>query len=78
MRKIFFTGCTHFGHSPIIGYCNRPFNTLQEMDDELIYNWNIVVDKSDIVYLLGDFAFKNWVQYSSSPMKEGCLGLFPN
>lgn len=64
MRKIYFTGCTHFGHSKIIGYCNRPFNTLQEMDDELVHNWNITVDKNDLVYLLGDFAWRNWQQYA--------------
>lgn len=65
MRKIFFTGCLHFGHSKIIGYCNRPFNTLQEMDDELIHNWNITINKNDIIYVLGDFAWKHWDKYAN-------------
>jgi calcineurin-like phosphoesterase family protein len=47
---------THFGHSHIIDYANRPFSCVAKMDDEMIHNWNSVVTTSDQVLFLGDFA----------------------
>ena len=56
--KVFFTGCTHYGHANIIRLCNRPFASVEEMDEALIENHNKVVGKDDMVYHHGDFAFK--------------------
>ena len=55
--EIFFVSDTHFGHTNIIKYCNRPFNNTDEMDKALINNWNAKVPKDGIVYHLGDFAW---------------------
>ncbi len=55
--KIFFTSDTHFFHTNIIKFCNRPFNSVEEMNETLINNWNSVVGKNDIVFHLGDFGF---------------------
>lgn len=55
--EIFFVSDTHFGHTNIIKYCNRPFNNVDEMDEALINNWNAKVPKDGIVYHLGDFAW---------------------
>ena len=56
-NKIFFTSDSHFGHSNIIKYCNRPFSSIEEHDEELIKRWNEKIGKYDIVFHLGDFAF---------------------
>lgn len=55
MSNIFITSDTHFYHTNIIKYCNRPFESVEEMNEKLIENWNNVVNKYDTVYHLGDF-----------------------
>lgn len=59
----FFVADTHFGHPNIIRHCSRPFSCVEEMDETLIDNWNAVVHPNDIVYHLGDFAWKNISDY---------------
>ena len=55
--NIWFTSDTHFGHRNILKFCNRPWDTVEEMDAALIENWNRVVKPEDIVFHLGDFAY---------------------
>jgi len=55
--KIFFTSDTHFSHSNIIKFCDRPFSDVNEMNTALINNWNKVVPEDGIVFHLGDFAW---------------------
>ena len=57
--KIFFTSDTHFGHSNIIEYCNRPFKNIEHMNKELIKRFNERVKPEDSVFFLGDFCFKS-------------------
>lgn len=54
MQKVFFTADLHVGSKNIIGYCNRPFSSVEEMDKALIDNWNNTVSNKDIIYILGD------------------------
>lgn len=57
MGKVFATSDHHFGHSRIIEYANRPYSSVEEMDEDLIKRWNETVSNNDIVFHLGDFAF---------------------
>jgi len=54
-----FTADHHFNHKAIIKYCNRPFGSVEEMNETLIKNHNQVVDKNDIVIFAGDFCWGN-------------------
>ncbi len=65
MPEHFFTSDTHFGHESIIRLCKRPFQSVMEMNETLIDNWNAAVSKSDIVYHLGDFSMGSDVPASS-------------
>lgn len=56
MEKTWFISDSHFSHKNIIDYCNRPFLSIEEMNDALIYNWNKIVKNNDRVFMLGDFA----------------------
>lgn len=53
---VYFTSDTHFGHVHILSYCNRPWNSVEEMNEGLVERWNSVVSPDDVVYHLGDFA----------------------
>jgi len=57
--EIYFTSDTHFCHSNIIMYCNRAYSNVEEMNEDMIQNWNKVVRPNSHVYHLGDFAFTN-------------------
>ena len=54
--RVFIISDTHFGHEAIIRYCNRPFTSVEEMDQTMIKRWNETVSNNDIVIHLGDFA----------------------
>lgn len=61
MPSVFLTSDTHFGH---LGVCKfmrndgvtklRPWDTSEEMDEEMIRRWNERVKPTDKVYHLGD------------------------
>jgi calcineurin-like phosphoesterase family protein len=53
---IHFTSDLHLFHRNIIAFDKRPFNSLEEMHEAIITNWNSVVAEQDEVYFLGDLA----------------------
>ena len=54
--NIFFTADHHFGHENIIKFSERPFESLDHMNEELIKRWNKKIQPGDTVYHLGDMS----------------------
>jgi calcineurin-like phosphoesterase family protein len=63
MKNIWIISDTHFNHSNILKFVDdkgenvRAFDSLQEMNEIMIQNWNSVVRPGDLVYHLGDVFF---------------------
>lgn len=55
---IFFTSDLHLGHENSIRFTDRPFETVEQMNNVLIENINETVGERDELWVLGDFAFK--------------------
>lgn len=52
----YFTSDLHFGHSNIIKYSNRPFESVDKMNEVLINNINKRVKQDDVLFIVGDFS----------------------
>jgi calcineurin-like phosphoesterase family protein len=68
----FFTSDLHFWHRNVIAYCNRPFSSVEEMNEGLISRWNSVVTAEDTVFVLGDVCFGG--RSKLRPILERLLG----
>ena len=53
--NLFFSADPHFFHANMLKY-GRPWDTVEEMNETIITNWNNKVPKDAIVFLVGDFA----------------------
>ena len=53
---IFFSSDLHFFHANVIKYCDRPYSSVEEMNEDMIEKWNSVVKPEDSVYVLGDIS----------------------
>ncbi len=49
-----FTSDLHINHENIIKYCSRPFENVNEMNEEMVRRWNERVTPDDTVYVVGD------------------------
>jgi calcineurin-like phosphoesterase family protein len=75
---LWFTADTHFGHTNIIRYCQRPFASVQEMDAQMVERWNAVVSPGDTVYHLGDFTLRGWDGFAAYVQRlNGRLCILP-
>lgn len=61
---IFFIGDLHIGHKNCALYM-RNFNSLQNHDEFLVQQWNDVVKPKDVVWLLGDVAWRCGTEYAN-------------
>lgn len=57
MAKYWCVSDFHFNHKNIIKYCDRPFKTIEEMNQAIISNINSVVNTDDYLLCLGDWCF---------------------
>jgi len=64
-----FTSDPHFNHHNIIQYCNRPFDTVSEMNEILLRNINSRVAEKDTLYVLGDWCFATKSEYLETAKK---------
>lgn len=55
---VYFIADTHFGHANVLKLCRRPFETIGQMNETLIENWNRRVTGRDTVYVIGDLFFR--------------------
>jgi calcineurin-like phosphoesterase family protein len=53
--RTFFTSDTHFDDEYSLPYFNRPFKSVDEMNEVMVEKWNSVVSDEDTIYHLGDF-----------------------
>lgn len=70
MSKILFTSDLHFGHKNVLRFDQRPYFTVDEMDNTLIQNWNNKVKPGDIVYVLGDMFWYSDLKYVQQILKS--------
>jgi calcineurin-like phosphoesterase family protein len=55
--KYLFSSDYHFFHQNILKYENRPFDSIDKMNSEIIRRHNERVQKDDIFFFLGDLGF---------------------
>ena len=55
---VYFIADTHFFHENIIKLANRPFSSVEKMNQKLIENWNRKIKGNDTVYILVDMFFR--------------------
>lgn len=56
MINTFFCSDLHFGHQRIIEFHPNRADTIDEMNERIVENWNAVVSPKDETWLLGDLA----------------------
>jgi calcineurin-like phosphoesterase family protein len=69
-QNIFFASDLHLCHANVIKYDGRPFKDVDEMNEQLILNWNSVVGEKDEVFYLGDLSFDRDGDKTSSLVKR--------
>ena len=59
--RCWFTSDHHFGHEKLLEYLPETrgkYDTVGDMDDDLVAKWNDVVEPDDFVFHLGDFTLE--------------------
>lgn len=53
----YFSSDWHIGHRNILTLSKRPFESMEEMRDQILQNMTSIMKKGDTLYFLGDLAF---------------------
>ena len=61
MSKVFIISDLHFGHENLARH--RGFENADEQDELIIKNWNSVVGKNDMTWILGDIGMEKCTHY---------------
>jgi calcineurin-like phosphoesterase family protein len=56
-HRIWFYSDPHFFHHNIIRFTNRPYQNVEEMNQDLVHRFNSKVGKEDKVIFVGDMFF---------------------
>ena len=73
LDRVFVTADHHWGHANILGYCDRPFDNVEEMDAEMVRRWNEVVGSDDEVFHLGDFTIPFTIRNVIGPIAPSMI-----
>lgn len=78
-KKMFITSDFHLGHKNIIKHTNRPYSSIEEMDDDIITKWNSTVKDTDMVLFLGDFIMSHRIDlaYNYLSKLNGLIYIVP-
>ena len=57
--EIWMTSDTHFSHNKSFLFKPRGFNSVEEMNENIVERWNNIVKENDIIFHLGDVALIN-------------------
>ena len=68
--KVYFIADLHFGHRKIIGFDNRPWDSLQSMEAEMIRRWNERVTDRDHVFIVGDFCAFSSMSHAAAILRR--------
>lgn len=68
---IYFIADMHFHHENVIEFSHRPYKTVDEMNKQLIKNWNsVVASPKDKIYILGDFLYRGTGEQANAILKQ--------
>lgn len=77
MRNIWFTSDQHYGHSNILKFTDntgnkvRTFDSVDQMNQEMIDKHNEVVKDNDLIYFLGDVSLHRATYHQILPKLKG-------
>lgn len=66
MVDIWFTSDLHLGHNNVLSFQERPFSDIDEMNRSLLAAINKRAKTNDVLYILGDVAYKNEGGFSAA------------
>lgn len=76
-HEVKFISDTHFGHANIMKYCNRPFQTVDQMDRYMLANMKDIAYAGKTIIHLGDAIwYRSGVDYNSYKLHNAKKHIF--